>query len=586
MTFTAPLGLWSLLAVPVVLWLHLYRRQLRQRQVAALFLFAPELLVASAGRKRTRLLRTASLWLECLAAAALALWLAGLSFGGGDAVHLVAVLDDSASMAAVVDGQSARDRAVAALRSAVAELPGGSRLSLLRSGPRPEVLLGPQALLPQLDDAVRHWQPTQPHHDLGPALELARELAGPPGRVLLLTDAEVPGCDDVDLRRCGVAAGNAAILSAERFTTEQGEHLRAEVRLFGAAAADVTLTLSTAAGPLGERQLALRGGDSSSVDLLLPAGTAALTLHLDDDALALDNVVTLLPEPQRIVPVGVLLPEPLQQALLLPRTLAAQTGWQPAAEAAAAQLLFAPAPGRVTDGRTEVVVAVPGQDRDTWLSPFAVDRSHPWMAGITLGGVAWSAGRGALPGRALVVAGGTTLLSEELLPGGRRLWLSLDPSASNLPRAPDWPILWDNVLAQCRRELPGPVRSNCAVGDEIEWRRALGTAGLPADLELERPDGDKRTGRGLRVVSWRAEQPGLHLVRDAEGRELGRIAVRFHDVVESDLSGASSGYQEARPVPRTAVAAAPDQGLERRLLALLALLCLLLDCLALSRRPR
>ena len=102
MTFTTPLGLLGLLAVPAVLFLHLFRRQLRERSVAGLFLFAPELLVASAGRQRTRLLRTASLWLECVAATALGLWLGGLSFGGSEAVHLVVVLDDSASMSAVV----------------------------------------------------------------------------------------------------------------------------------------------------------------------------------------------------------------------------------------------------------------------------------------------------------------------------------------------------------------------------------------------------------------------------------------------------------------------------------------------------
>jgi hypothetical protein len=402
--------------------------------------------------------------------------------------------------------------------------------------------------------------------------------------VLLLSDASVPDCDDIDVQRCGIACGNAAILLAERYPAADGEHLRAEVQLFGAAARDVTLRLSTPAGTLAERTLALLRGEARRIDLLLPAGTAVVTLRLDDDALALDNEATLLPEPERLVQVAVLLPKELRQVLLLDRVLTAQTGWQPAAEPVAAQLLFATAPGRVTDGRTEVVVAVPGLERDAWLSPFAVDRSHAWLSGITLGGVAWTAGRGALPGRALVVAGGTTLLSEEALPGGRRLWLSLDPAASNLPRAPDWPILWANVLGECRREVPGPVRSNCAIGDEIEWRRALGDGALPPDLLLERPDGDKVQGRGLRVVSWRAEQPGLHFVRDADGRELGRIAVRFHDVVESDLSGQSSGFHAARPVDRTAVASATDQGIERRLLALMALLCLGLDCFVLSRR--
>src|SRR6185436_2604967 len=64
----APLGLLALVALPAVVILHLYRRRLRQRRVAGLFLFRADELMASAGRHRTRLLRSLSLLLELLAA--------------------------------------------------------------------------------------------------------------------------------------------------------------------------------------------------------------------------------------------------------------------------------------------------------------------------------------------------------------------------------------------------------------------------------------------------------------------------------------------------------------------------------------
>ena len=53
MTFTAPLGLLALLALPAVLWLHLFRTRLPERRVAALFLFPAQSLIAGAGRTRT-----------------------------------------------------------------------------------------------------------------------------------------------------------------------------------------------------------------------------------------------------------------------------------------------------------------------------------------------------------------------------------------------------------------------------------------------------------------------------------------------------------------------------------------------------
>jgi hypothetical protein len=96
----APLGLLALVALPAVVILHLYRRRLRQRRVAGLFLFRADELTASAGRRRTRLLRSLSLLLELLAALCAALLLSRPSLGlTGQERHVVIVLDDSARWA-------------------------------------------------------------------------------------------------------------------------------------------------------------------------------------------------------------------------------------------------------------------------------------------------------------------------------------------------------------------------------------------------------------------------------------------------------------------------------------------------------
>ncbi|MBM3978468.1 MAG: hypothetical protein FJ299_15960 [Planctomycetes bacterium] len=99
--FHLPWGLLALLAVPAILALHLFRRRFQPRVVSALFLWAPDDHVVVAGRKREPLRQSVSLWSELLAAACLALALAGpRSCGQESAEHLVVVLDGSASMAA------------------------------------------------------------------------------------------------------------------------------------------------------------------------------------------------------------------------------------------------------------------------------------------------------------------------------------------------------------------------------------------------------------------------------------------------------------------------------------------------------
>ena len=80
--FANPAGLWALLAVPAVVWLHLHRRRHTERQVAALFLWEDTSPVDASGRVRQPLRTSASFWLELLAAllVALAIYFPTLDF--------------------------------------------------------------------------------------------------------------------------------------------------------------------------------------------------------------------------------------------------------------------------------------------------------------------------------------------------------------------------------------------------------------------------------------------------------------------------------------------------------------------------
>ena len=147
MMFATPLGLLALLAIPAIVAIHLFRRRFPVRPVAGLFLWQFPRQTPEGGGKITKLPITASLLLECLAALALALILAGARLSpAGVSPHLVVVLDDSASMAAVnARGESARDRAAARVRAEVERLGARTRVTLVRSGERPSVLAGPAA---------------------------------------------------------------------------------------------------------------------------------------------------------------------------------------------------------------------------------------------------------------------------------------------------------------------------------------------------------------------------------------------------------------------------------------------------------
>src|SRR5918996_3460114 len=128
MMLTAPMGLLALAAIPAIVAIHLFRRRFPVRPVAGLFLWQILRKTPEGGGKIARLPITTSLILECLAALALALILAGARISPtGVSQHLVVLLDDSASMGAVnARGESARDRAVRRVLGEIDRLGAGA----------------------------------------------------------------------------------------------------------------------------------------------------------------------------------------------------------------------------------------------------------------------------------------------------------------------------------------------------------------------------------------------------------------------------------------------------------------------------
>lgn len=590
MSFAAPLGLLALLAVPAVIALHLFRRRLPQVHVAGLFLWDPQRLAARAGRKRARLLQTASLWLEVLAAVLVALWLAGPRFGLADRVpHLVVVLDDSASMGAG-RGETARDRAVAVVREQLDELSSDALVTVIASGPRPEVLLGPRALRAGAQGVLDAWQPRRTDHDLAPALDLAVELGSGQAEIWLVTDHRVADAPpEVHVVGVGRAAPNAGFLSVRRVDAGSGERILADVGGWGGGARTGSVVVAPLDPQAGAPVVAEVAIDDPSrparLTLEVPriAGPYHVELRFQNDGLALDDVAELLPEPT--VPVALCIDGLADDAALrleLPRVAKALRGVVLVDDPAQANVRVVPAPVGIGPGRHEIVVAPVGDGTDPWIGPYLIERRHPLADGVTLDGVVWTSGRGPLPGFPILLAGQQVLLSEEAQRsaggGGLRLHLNLDPLRTNLPSSPDWPILIDNLARRVRDRAPGPSRVNLQVGEFLEWRPRDAVAVGPA-LTLVDAEGREWPGRGRGTTTWEARQPGVHRLLGPGGEELQQYAVRFASPPESDLTGCETFVEEA-----TALSDEDDDEarveagtVERRLLALLLVLLLAAD---------
>jgi hypothetical protein len=548
-TFASPLGLLALLAIPAIVAIHLFRRRFPVRPVAGLFLWQMMRQTPEGGRRIARLPITTSLVLECIAALALALILAGARLSpAAVSRHLVVLLDDSASMAAAsARGESARDRAVARVLSEVERLGRGARITIITSGDRPSVVSGPAALAVEARTALDAWRPGAPDHSLGLGLRLARELAGSTGMLMIASDlppavragTEVEGALWVSV---GEPLANAGITAADRsISPSEG---RGTISLTLAndddAPARRRLDVSAAGSTILTRDLDVPPG-ISSFTLPIPPGLPVVRVALSDDALARDNEVTLAEPRPRIVGVDNRLADGRGRDALA-RALGALSG---VTRADAPHLAFVDAgaldqpapPGlwRVGFGRPPSPWTAQGAPGD-YAGPFVLEKRHPLLLGMTLGGVVWTGAVPLRPGAMHPVASaGDRILVGTLPESAARteptVLVNLDLDRTNLIRSPDWPILISNVVEMRRQALPGPERWNYRIG---EWVR-IGLGREPKAPLRFRCGSVERILPPGRQVEFVAPAPG-GLLQVFEGDEvLFDLGVNFLDASETEL---------------------------------------------------
>jgi hypothetical protein len=582
--------------------LHYFRRRFRPREVSALFLWQSLDRTPVAGRERQPLRSSSSLWLELLAAACLAFALAGPRAGSSRSEHLVIVLDSSASLSAVIDGASLRERAVSTVEERVCALNARARVSLIVSGSRPTLLAGPAAFASEALGRLHEFEPRSTHHDLSRSVALALELSGGK-QVLVITSRYEPEAfpDAVELIALGKPAPNVAFVHASRTrerdprdgATGSVERIFLSVANWGSAAATTNLTLSSAGRVLETRPLTIPARGKTAAVFELSPGAPLVEARLDDDALAIDNLVRLAPVLPRKLTLYCDLSAELRAQLNLSDPSAGEDNlarWslvvpdsRVVARAEEAHFAISAAPVGSNATACLVIETSAGESRD-FIGPFLMEKRAPALEGVVLDGVIWSAPNSpSLVGAPLVSAGSEVLLSEER-EAGRAIWrLKLDPARATLVRSPDWPILLWNLAEERRAQLPGFSRSTLQVGESVVYRAGselTQAAAAQAMYVLTAPDGSTRE-IAPRSELWidSVEQPGVYALALGTTK-LGEFAVSFVDGRESDLSTLQSGNR-----PSSAVMDAPEIEFSwiEQVLAALALGFLLLDYYVLSR---
>ena len=562
MTFAAPLGLLALLAIPAIIAIHLLRRRFPVRPIAGLFLWQAAHDVPDGGRRIDKLPWTTSLLLECLAALALALIISGATLApSGSSEHLVVLLDDSVSMTAIDSGgESPRARAVARVRDEVKRIGPRGRMTIVRSGERPALIVGPAAFGAEAESALAAWTPQARQHSLAAGLRLARELKGDSGSLLILSDRRPDGTSERIVpgetwAAAGVPLANIGIVDAHRSVNEDTKQgaLSLTVRNYSDAPAKRLLVVESgfsridAPKTAGSKEVLARNVEvpagTSSISIPLPAATPPVRASLSVDALVSDNAVVMVEPRPQIVAIDDRLKDGRGKAALekalgaLTQVVQGSPGHLAFLDGVGADRKVGPSPGvwQARFGRPDTPLVANGTPEDL-IGPFVLEKRHPLLQGVTLGGVVWTGVFPLTPGAVHPLAsGGDRALLGTLAPTAGApdptFLFNLDLERTNLIRSPDWPILISNLVEMRRRELPGPERWNYRVG---EWVRIRFDSQPTAKLRL-RMGTFERDLPGTRLVEFVAPAPG-GLAQILEGDQVRfEIGINPLDEPEGDL---------------------------------------------------
>lgn len=584
MYFANPWGLLGLVALPLIVVIHLYHRRYPPLFVAGLHLWGVETHTTTAGRTRERLPITPSLICELLAALILSLVLADPRWGDvGKVVHLVVVLDNSASMSSRppgLDEKSFRDAAVIELDRRVQRLPRGSVVTLLRTGRRPEMLAGPAVPWDEAKPKLDEWHPALPKHDFQPTWDLAAQLAAETGQLLFLTDVvpdeKVPVPQLMEIVSVGRALENVSISAARWDFDSRTAKGRVFIRLtnHGQRAANVRVAGAVGEQSIFQQTISLAAGVAAPLEVEVPGGLGRLIVKTETigDGLPLDDRIELIEPKIRTLHVAVALPKESPSLKAVQRVLRGVPDVS-LSDAESAELIIAPAQPSPPSRRELWWLGIgPFDPSDTarkaatdLIGPYILEKQNPLLDGLTLSGVVWG---GVQPLKLdvapIITAGQHPLLSR--LNGTRTTayMLNLDFARTNLAESPDWPILLSNLIELRRDNLPGLRRWNYRLNEEIRFRLiedAPPAATTPAADAAKTTDNSNESAvRPLLLVHGNQKRPlarativevppldeaAVYTILDGE-RPLGEFAVNFYDADESTLTGLRPGRREPK----------------------------------------
>jgi hypothetical protein len=533
-----PLALLALASLPALAAIYILRNRFRRRQVSSLVLWRFQVQSKEGGAKVHRLQLPLLFFLELLALLLLVTAATGPHWNLPQSKRpLIVVLDDSFSMRAIREDTSAQTRARDFLETMFRRQPPPST-RLILAGSQPRLLGTPVHIWTEVNDLLAQWTCWSPVASLDEAITLASEIGKQQANLLVLTDRAPPDekveGDRLRWQSFGAPLPNFAMVNASRTAHDEQDRCLLELANYSGTARQSQLLVMAGSNTVQRTTLSLGPRERQRLVFSIPASVPVLHATLDADVLNEDNVVQLLPPIRKRVRVQLSLTNETLSRLIA-RTLDA-TGLR-AAISESPELVIHQSDSTPAGSNAWSLRWLAPVEATAYTGPFVIDTAHPLAQGVALPGAIWAAGDltnapGNVP---LILAGNVPLLSvrEDAL-ARRHLTLNLNPELSTLLNAPDWPVLFYNLLQWRAAETPGLLENHARLGAEV----MLKTTGEPVTVRW--PDGTvKSFPQTSDRLALETPLPGIYTV--AMGQLTNTFAVNPLAAEESDLSACITG---------------------------------------------
>lgn len=466
MHFLNQSALWALLSLAAFLAVYFFKKKSKNVQVSSLMFFTTKGVPAEGGIEISRLQTPWILLLELLIVTLLVLSLcAPVILNKNTQVSLVLILDNSYSMSAQPPGEkSPLEKAKTYVKKELVSK-NYYKVSLILSGIEP-VILGKYEMEPsEANLYLDSWEGVEYGANITKALQLGREAFGKATRMVVLTDAMALDSEEVSEENIlwlafGVPMDNMAITGANRYSLEQMDRCFFEFSNFSKKEQKLEGVIKTQTDNKSEGKILqvldvnLAPNQRHRVVLNFADQEEVICAEINSSDFNLDNRVCLEPSKRNAVKVRLNLSNPQQKKLMV-------------------YTINALGVGKIVEGLGEEDVLITDKEQfqsASWqlILPSSShhrfvdgvihrDTEHPLCMGLTnLRGLWAIDSEFKAQGKPLLSLGDIALLS--VLQGGghgglgKKVYLNLNTSVSNITSTSFWPILFYNLLAWQQEE--------------------------------------------------------------------------------------------------------------------------------------